>query len=225
MNLLLLETATDICSIGIGRNGQLSGLVEIDERADHAARINELILEACRQADCALTDIDAVAVSKGPGSYTSLRVGTATAKGICYALDKPLIAVDTLEAIARAGRQSTEGKWLYAPMIDARRMEVYTTFFDQDFEVLKAAHPLIVEPDVFSAYTERGFQIVLAGNGSEKCLEILPDNMLWQDVKCSARHLLQLAGEAFQNGQFEQIAYFEPFYLKKPNITKSKKRL
>lgn len=223
--LLLLETATDICSIGISRGDQLLSLVEIDERADHAARINELILEACRKAGCKLPEVDAVAVSKGPGSYTSLRVGTATAKGICYALDKPLIAVDTLESIARASRQTTKGKYLYAPMIDARRMEVYTTLFDEDFKVLKATHPLIVEAGVFDPYLEQGYEVILAGNGSEKCLEVLPDTIQWREVKCSAAHLVEMARDAYQKRQFEDLAYFEPFYLKKPNITKSKKRL
>lgn len=223
--LLLLETATDICSIGVSRDGELVSLVEIDERADHAARINELILEACRKAGGKLADVDAVAVSKGPGSYTSLRVGTATAKGICYALDKPFIAVDTLHAIARASRQKKDGKWLYAPMIDARRMEVYTTLYDQDFKVLEDTHPLVVEPDVFDDYLSRGYRIVLAGNGSEKCLEVLPENIHWEDVKCSAAHLVDLARIAYRDQRFEDLAYFEPFYLKQPNITKSKKRL
>lgn len=225
MLLLLLETATDICSIGISREDQLLCLVEIDERADHAARINELILQACKEAGCRLPEINAVAISKGPGSYTSLRVGTATAKGICYALDKPLIAVDTLESIARASRQTQKDKWLYAPMIDARRMEVYTTLFDENFNVLEATHPLIIEPDVFDHYLDKDYKIVLSGNGSEKCLEVLPKTIHWQDVKCSATHLVELARHAYEKQQFEDLAYFEPFYLKKPNITKSKKRL
>lgn len=223
--ILLLETATDICSIGISRGEELLSLVEIDEMAAHAARINELILQACRDAGCQLAEINAVAVSKGPGSYTSLRVGTATAKGICYALDKPLIAIDTLESIARASRQTTAGKWLYCPMIDARRMEVYTTFFDQDFQILQDTHPLIVEPTVFDDYLQQDYQIVLAGNGSEKCRKILPESIYWEEVNCSAAHLVDQAQFSFLHQQFEDLAYFEPFYLKKPNITKSKKRL
>lgn len=224
--LLLIETATDICSIGISRDEALLSLVEIDERADHAARINELILRACKEAGCTLAEVDAVAISKGPGSYTSLRVGTATAKGICYALDKPLIAVDTLESIARASRQQDgEEKWLYSPMIDARRMEVYTTFYDRDLRVLEATHPLVVESDVFASYLEEGYRVVIAGNGSEKCLEVLPESVIWKEVTCSAAHLLVPALRAYREQEFADIAYFEPFYLKKPNITKSKKRL
>lgn len=223
--LLLLETATDICSIGISRGEELLSLVAIDERADHAARINELILDACRRAGCKLAEVDAVAVSKGPGSYTSLRVGTATAKGICYALDKPLIAVDTLESIARATKPPGNGKCLYSPMIDARRMEVYAAFFDQDFKVLQATHPLIIEPDVFDVYLEKGYSVVISGNGAAKCRPVLPSAVRWQDVKCSAAHMVGLAREAFLKKDFVDLAYFEPFYLKKPNITQSKKRL
>lgn len=223
--ILLLETATDICSIGICRDEKLLSLVQIGEQADHVAKINELILSACKEAGCKLGEIDAVALSKGPGSYTSLRVGTATAKGICFALDKPLIAVDTLESIARASRQTTAGKYLYSPMIDARRMEVYTTFFDQDDQVLEAAHALVVDASVFDKYLEQGYQIIIAGNGAEKCLPVLPDRVQLVEVSCSAAHLVMLANLAFQAGQFEDIAYFEPFYLKPPNITKAKKRL
>lgn len=223
--LLLLETATDICSIGLCRDGELLSLVEIDERADHAARINELILEACRQANVALEIIDAVAVSKGPGSYTSLRVGAATAKGICYALDKPLVAADTLEAIARASQTAEAGTWRYAPMIDARRMEVYTAIYDQHFQLLQPAHPLIIEPDVLAPFLDDGAGIVIAGNGAAKSLPILSGNIQLQEVRCSAAHLVDLAQESFRQNRFEDIAYFEPLYLKPPNITKSKKRL
>ena len=223
--ILLLETATDICSIGISRGRELLGLVEIGDRADHAARINELILRVCAQAGCKLTDLDAVAISQGPGSYTSLRVGLATAKGICFALNKPLIAVDTLTAIAKASRQEENDKFLYCPMIDARRMEVYTAFFDATFQRLKAPHPLIVDEETFAAYLEDGYQPVIAGNGAEKCRTVLPASIRYVEVRCSAGHLVEEAFNRFLKGQFEDLAYFEPTYLKPPNVTKSKRRL
>ena len=223
--LLLLETATDICSIGISRNGEILSLVEIGERIDQAARINELILRACEEAATTLDKLDAVAISRGPGSYTSLRVGTATAKGICFALDKPLIAVDTLHSIALASRQEGSSKILYCPMIDARRMEVYTSFYNEKFKLVKAAHPLIVKSDSFATFMEQGYQIALAGNGAQKCLSILPESVFYQDIKCSAAHLSQLAQTAYREKKFEDLAYFEPLYLKPPNITKAKKRL
>lgn len=223
--LLLLETSTDICSIGVSRAGELLSLVEIDDR-NHAARINELILQACREANCTLQDIAAVVISKGPGSYTSLRVGTATAKGICYALNIPLIAVDTLRSLAQAAAQQTGIQQAqYCPMIDARRMEVYTAFYDQELQLLQPAHPLIVEADTFDEQLAHGFQVVLCGNGAEKCREILPESVEILPIKCSAAHLVNDAHRAFQQQDFEDIAYFEPLYLKPPNITKPKKRL
>lgn len=200
-------------------------LVEIGERADHAARINELILQACKEAGCTLAEIAAVALSRGPGSYTSLRVGTATAKGICFALNKPLLAVDTLQAIARASRQGDSEKCLYAPMIDARRMEVYTTFYDGHLRVLEPAHPLVVTSEVFSTYLENGYRIVISGNGAEKCIPVLPGEIRFNPVFCSAAHLAAPAHRRFRRNQFEELAYYEPFYLKSPNITQSRRRL
>lgn len=222
--LLLLETSTDICSIGISRANELLSLVEIDGR-NHAARINELILQACREAGCSLQEIKAVVISKGPGSYTSLRVGTATAKGICYALNIPLIAVDTLSSLARASWQADAGQTQYYPMIDARRMEVYTACFDQDLKLLQPPHPLIVEADTFAEPLANGTHLVLSGNGAEKCGKILPDTVQILPVLCSAAHLVHDAHLAYQQQTFEDIAYFEPLYLKPPNITKPKRRL
>jgi tRNA threonylcarbamoyladenosine biosynthesis protein TsaB len=224
--ILILETATDICSIGISREKELLSLVEIDERADHAARINELILEACRQANCTLKDLDAVAISKGPGSYTSLRVGTATAKGICYALQLPLIAIDTLTALARASSaQVANENALYCPMIDARRMEVYTAWFDAALNSRRPPHPLIIDADIFEKELEKGRKVVLSGNGAPKCRAVLPAEIEILPIICSAAHLVFDAHLAYQTQQFEDIAYFEPLYLKPPNITKPKSRL
>ncbi|MCB0628177.1 MAG: tRNA (adenosine(37)-N6)-threonylcarbamoyltransferase complex dimerization subunit type 1 TsaB [Lewinella sp.] len=223
--LLLLETATDICSIGISREDELLSLVEIDERADHAARINELILQACREAVCTLKDIQAVALSKGPGSYTSLRVGTATAKGICYALNLPLIAVDTLTTLIQASMQEGATDVLYCPMIDARRMEVYTAWYDTQLNLLKPPHPLIIEADTFAEQLAADTRIILSGNGAPKCRSILPTDIEISPVVCSAAHLVSEAHRAFREQRFEDIAYFEPLYLKPPNITKPRQRL
>lgn len=223
--LLLLETATDICSVGISRDDQLLSLVEIGERADHAARINELILEAAREAGVTLPELDAVVISKGPGSFTSLRVGTATAKGICFALDKPMLAIDTLTSIAHAAHLPGPERRLYCPMIDARRMEVYTAFYDQDLRPVKPIHPLIVDAHVFDDYLRQGYQIMIAGNGAEKCLTVLPETVHLLDIRCSASHLLSPALSAYREGRFEDLAYFEPQYLKSPNITTPRKRL
>lgn len=225
--ILLIETATDICSVALTIGEEIVALKEIGQRADHAARINQLILQVCAAGDITLPDLDAVALSSGPGSFTSLRIGTATAKGICYALDKPLIVVDTLGALARASRQLSppDGPTLYCPMIDARRMEVYTAFYGQDMQLLSPPHALIITPESFDEQLRAGYQIVLSGNGAEKCLSVLPDTIGFAPIYCSATHLAAPAGEAWQKQDFADIAYFDPRYLKSPNITKAKKRL
>lgn len=224
-NILLIETATDICSVGIWSQDEVVALREISERADHAARINELILKICREAGVALTDLDAVAVSSGPGSFTSLRVGTATAKGMCFGLDIPLIAVDTLSALALATHTPQVPKTLYCPMIDARRMEVYTSFYDGQMRQLVPPHALIITPDSFATYLDAGYRVVLSGNGAEKCLSVLPASIEFSPVYCSAIHLAPLALKAYTEERFADLAYFEPYYLKSPNITKAKKKL
>lgn len=223
---LLLETATEICSVGISKDETLLALAESEEQYSHVSKITTLIEQCLKQTGLALTDLDAIAVSKGPGSYTALRVGTATAKGICYALEKPLLAIDTLEALARASTQIAKQKIIYAPMIDARRMEVYTAFFDAEFNLLKEAHPLILEDTTFIEYLETGFQIVISGNGAEKCQSILKNTAIRHEkIVCSATHLAGLTQEHYRDKVFEDLAYYAPFYLKPPNITTPKKNL
>ena len=223
---LLLETATEVCSVGISENNQLLALAESKEQYTHVSKITILIEECLKQTGLELSELDAIAVSRGPGSYTALRVGTATAKGICYALEKPLLAIDTLESLARASNESSEEKVLYAPMIDARRQEVYTAFFDSNFNVLQEAHPLILTETTFAEYLEEGFQIITSGNGAEKCQSIVKNTAIqYEKIVCSAAHLVKLAKERYANKAFEDLAYYAPFYLKPPNITTPKKNL
>lgn len=223
---LLLETTTELCSIGIACNGQLLALAESDGLNQHSTQITLLIEKAAAAAAVKLQDIDAVALSAGPGSYTALRVGAATAKGICYALDKPLIAVDTLAALALATWQELQKEALYFPMIDARRMEVYTAGFRNGTEPLSAPAALILSPDSFAAWTNANQHIVLSGNGAAKCKTVLEgDFFTFSPLLCSARHLIPFAEKAWQEQAFADLAYFNPFYLKPPNITKSKKLL
>ncbi len=227
MSLLLhIETATDVCSIGISRERKLLALRESDNFNDHAAQIT-LMIEACaKDARISLSDLDAVAVSSGPGSYTALRIGVSTAKGICYALDKPLIAVDTLQALALATFQLEKQDAWYCPMIDARRMEVYCAIFDKNNELIQEAAALKIEADTFDAYFRNGQHIVFSGNGANKCKTVLASPMAhFSRVVCSAKHLIPLALQAFTQQQFADLAYFEPFYLKPPNITTSRKNI
>lgn len=224
--LLLIETATDVCSIGLSRGGELLSMHDAEEGYQHAAQVTLLISRCLAEAGLALTALDAVALSSGPGSYTSLRVGAATAKGICFSLDKPLAVVDTLQALALACLRKEREEALYYPMIDARRMEVYTAGFDAANERLEKPKAIIVEEHTFEEQLRAGRRIVLCGNGAEKCRAVLPaGDILYSPVRCSAAHLLPLALLSYERGEFEDVAYYSPFYLKPPNITRPKPRL
>ncbi|MCO6476609.1 MAG: tRNA (adenosine(37)-N6)-threonylcarbamoyltransferase complex dimerization subunit type 1 TsaB [Phaeodactylibacter sp.] len=227
MSLILhIETATDICSIGLSRGSRLISLHNAAAGYQHAAQITLLIQRCLEEGGVKMEELDALSLSSGPGSYTSLRVGAATAKGICYTLDKPLIVVDTLRALALASLKQEREEALYYPMIDARRMEVYTAGFDAANEQVEAAQAIIVDEGAFREQLRAGHRIVLSGNGAEKCREVLPEeNIIYSPVECSAAHLLPLALIAYEQERFEDAAYYSPFYLKPPNITKPKPRL
>jgi tRNA threonylcarbamoyladenosine biosynthesis protein TsaB len=229
--ILNIETATPVCSVCISENDRVIVLKEITGN-DHAAKIT-LLIEAClSEAALALSSINAVAISNGPGSYTSLRIGTSTAKGLCYALNIPLISISTLEALAFAAfQQYKHESVLYCPMIDARRMEVYQTLFRADtatgmMHPLSTAAPMIVDNTAFSTYLSTGQQIVFIGDGSPKCRAILTQaEAIFLPVFCSAGFLPPLSYRAFLSGNFADLAYHTPDYLKAPNITTPKKRL
>jgi tRNA threonylcarbamoyladenosine biosynthesis protein TsaB len=175
------------------------------------------------EAGIALADLSAVAVSGGPGSYTALRIGLSTAKGICYALRKPLIAIDTLSALAgQAQREYPREGALYAPMIDARRMEVYLGLFDANLQPLMKPEAAVLEPGLFDSWSTQ--LIIGCGNGAPKALEVF-SSIPFQvaPVICSAAHLILPALEAFSKSEFADLAYYEPFYLKPPNITTPRK--
>jgi tRNA threonylcarbamoyladenosine biosynthesis protein TsaB len=224
--ILLLETATGVCSIGLADGFSLLALVEGEKAYQHASQITILIRKALAQAGVSLPELDAVAISSGPGSYTSLRVGASTAKGICYSLDKPLIVVDTLQSLALASQKEIREEALYYPMIDARRMEVYMAGFDAANNQLAPPQASIIDADTFQEELKAGHQIVLSGDGSEKCKAVLPsEGILYSSVICSAAHLVELATIRYEQGRFEDIAYYSPMYIKPPNITRSKKKL
>jgi tRNA threonylcarbamoyladenosine biosynthesis protein TsaB len=225
--ILNIETATDICSIGLAQEGQLLSLQESSEGYQHASQITLLIEQCMKEAGCRLSEIDAVAVSTGPGSYTSLRVGTSTAKGICYALDKPLIAVNTLQSLALASREGAASpNSLFCPMIDARRMEVYTALFDGQLREVRPLQALIVEENSFDIFFEKNIPILFSGNGAPKCKEVIRHPLAtFSDQICSARHLFPLAAKHYQQGFFVDIAHYTPNYFKAPNITKPRKIL
>ncbi len=219
--ILHIETATDVCSIGISRGDKLLALHESLDFNNHAARIT-LMIEACMQdAQIQWSDLDAIAISSGPGSYTGLRIGVSTAKGICYAQGKPLIAIDTLQTLALAAHEASDPpNTLYCPMIDARRMEVYAAIFDVQGNLVQPPAAIRVEHDTFQSFFAAGRTLIFSGNGAEKCKPFFTvPQAHFRSVLCSAKHLIQLAVQAFQKKKFADVAYFEPFYLKPPNIT------
>ena len=225
--LLLIETATKICSVGIAHEGQLLTLQEDTEGFNHASQLTLLIQKACKASNTDLKDLDAVAVSIGPGSYTGLRIGLSTAKGICFSLGKPLIAIDTLASLFDTSKKTYPiENALFVPMIDARRMEVYTTFYNAQNEIVQNSESLILDENSFNTYLGDYQVIVFSGDGAEKCKTLFTDTRFkFANIRCSAANFVQLATRAFINKDFADVAYIEPNYFKPPNITKPKKKL
>lgn len=223
--ILNIETATDIGSVCLSKGAEVLANIECATPFSHSKETTLMIERCLKEAGLNLEDIDAIAVSRGPGSYTSLRIGTSIAKGICYALEKPLIAVDTLQSMALAAQKVASGD-LYLPMIDARRMEVYTAFYDAKMVCEKETHALIMDETTFKTTLEAKKTIVFAGNGADKLKTVIDSpQFIFTDIRCAAKNLVPLAVEAFEAGIFESVAYFEPDYLKPPNITTPKKVL
>lgn len=231
--ILCIETGTDICSVGIARDGELLSLRESDEGRDHARKVGVFVDELLRETGIAPEELDAVAVGKGPGSYTGLRIGVSFAKGLCYGLGKPLVAVGSLDALTEVAREDHEAGiiavegWdeaLLCPMVDARRMEVYAQVFDAAGVAQSEVSAEVVDEHSFAAFRSLGRPFVIFGSGARKCAEVLPDAVL-VDVTPSARGLARLAQQALDAGHTEDVAYFEPFYLKDFVVTTSKKKL
>ncbi|MBQ4532653.1 MAG: tRNA (adenosine(37)-N6)-threonylcarbamoyltransferase complex dimerization subunit type 1 TsaB [Alistipes sp.] len=230
--ILCIETGTDICSVGLSRDGELISLRESDEGRDHARNVALFVDELLRENDIAAEELSAVAVGMGPGSYTGLRIGVSFAKGLCYGLQIPLVAVGSLDSMVQVAREDHEAgiidvdNWrdaVLCPMVDARRMEVYTQMFDTQGQPLNEVKAEIVTEESFKEWRgER--QLVIFGNGAAKCREVLSD-ATYINVTPSARGLAALAHQRFEAGQTEDIAYFEPFYLKDFIIIPSKKKL
>lgn len=230
--ILCIETGTDICSVGIARDGELMSLRESDQGRDHAKQVAVFVDELLRETGVKPDELDAVAVGMGPGSYTGLRIGVSFAKGLCYGLNIPLLAVGSLEALTdvaikdyEAGIIQVEG-WdeaLLCPMVDARRMEVYTQIFNSRCEAQSEVSAEIITEDSFSQWRAKG-KLVIFGNGAAKCQEMLPD-AVYIDVAPSARGLTRIAHQLFEAGKTVDIAYFEPFYLKDFVVIPSKKKL
>ena len=212
---LAIETSTEICSVALGKDAECIALIEDNRENSHAEKILVFVDEVLRQTGLKKNELNAVCISEGPGSYTGLRIGTSTAKGLCYALDIPLIAVSTLQGMAYGAREQYPNYNQYSPMIDARRMEVYTAVYNQYLENVEKISNIILDENAYSAFLAKD-KTVFCGNGITKALPLLSTNpnAVFCDTKTSARYLLELGYRKYIEQDFVDIAYFEPFYLK-----------
>ncbi|MFV8377184.1 tRNA (adenosine(37)-N6)-threonylcarbamoyltransferase complex dimerization subunit type 1 TsaB [Flavobacterium sp. LB3R33] len=219
--ILNIETATKNCSVALAKDGKTIVCKEIAEEGySHAERLHVFIEEIIKEAGITLNDLSAIAVSQGPGSYTGLRIGVSAAKGLCYALDIPLIAVDTLQALAS---QVAISNGLIIPMIDARRMEVYSAVFAPNLERKREVLAEIITENSFENLQET---LYFVGDCAEKCKSVLTkENYIFLDeiVYPSAKEMSAISFEKFKKSDTVDVAYFEPYYLKDFMITTPKK--
>ncbi|HEY1008764.1 MAG TPA: tRNA (adenosine(37)-N6)-threonylcarbamoyltransferase complex dimerization subunit type 1 TsaB [Daejeonella sp.] len=215
--ILLIETATTSCSVALSEGDTVLAVKEANERNIHATHITLFIEEVMESAKKQYKDLGAIAVSKGPGSYTGLRIGVSTAKGLCYALDIPLISVNTLDSMVYGlvkQEVDIDPEAYFIPMIDARRMEVYTGIYDIDLSVIEDVNAKIIDQTSFDQFDDR--ELILFGDGSEKFRSLFAgrDNIRIVNFVNSASHLAVPAHEKLIKNITENMAYFEPFYLK-----------
>jgi tRNA threonylcarbamoyladenosine biosynthesis protein TsaB len=218
--ILCLETATQVCSVVLAKNDEIIAIRESKEHNSHSALITIFIEEVMKEGGFRLNELDAIAISKGPGSYTGLRIGVSTAKGLCFSLDKPLIAIETLEGMASyqssmLSHTKENEKTLLIPMIDARRMEVYMAIFDSKGKRQTVTSAEIITATSFETLSSKS--ILLFGDGASKFKELFQESnniSIIDQFATSAAHLILPALERLKNEQFEDLAYFEPYYLK-----------
>jgi tRNA threonylcarbamoyladenosine biosynthesis protein TsaB len=231
MSLLLsIETSTPVCSVALTRNEDILSYKEAPGKLSHAARLTVLIEEVMKETAISYSSLDAVVVSKGPGSYTGLRIGVSAAKGICYGADIPLIAINSLEvlfySLFKQSNPIFDDKTLFCPMIDARRMEVYTAMFDKNGSNVMETQALIIQEDSFSNYLKTN-KVVFFGDGANKCMPVINNNnaQFIENIYPMASVMQIKAISEFKKQLFEDVAYFEPFYLKDFVATTPKARI
>lgn len=229
MILLHIETSTTVCSVAVSMDGACVFERSNFDGMNHATMLSPFIAEAMEFVKTINETIDAVAVSGGPGSYTGLRIGVSTAKGLCYGLNVPLIVVDTLQVMAVMAMKNNPSKdypVLYCPMIDARRMEVYAAVFNSVLDIVKPVAAVIVDENSFRDELSES-RVCFFGNGADKCKPvILAENAIFVDaIVPLAENMISLAEKKFVDGNFEDVAYYEPFYLKEFQVTTPKNKL
>lgn len=221
--ILNIETATKNCSVSIADKGKILAIKELNNgNYSHAEVLHPFIVDILREANITSDHIDAVAVSKGPGSYTGLRIGVSAAKGLCFAFDKPLISIDTLNSLSYS---IAIDNGFIVPMIDARRMEVYAAVFNEKNQLIREIKADIIEESSFSEYLKSS-KVYFLGDGAQKCKEtILHENAIFVDDKFpSAKEMAQLSYDKYKKNDIENVAYFEPFYLKDFIVIPEKKK-
>lgn len=226
--ILSIETSTDVCSVAVSQDGTCIFEREDHSGPNHAVKLGVYVDEALSFVDSHLIPLDAVAVSCGPGSYTGLRIGVSMAKGVCYGRSVKLISVPTLELLCvpvLLSEQIQEEDALLCPMLDARRMEVYAQLFDRSLKEIRPIQADVVDYDTYKSYLDE-HPVYFFGNGAEKCLETInhPNAHLIKGVEPLAKNMFPLAEKRMMNEQFEDVAYFVPFYLK-DFVAKSPKKL
>ncbi|MFK8060392.1 MAG: tRNA (adenosine(37)-N6)-threonylcarbamoyltransferase complex dimerization subunit type 1 TsaB [Polaribacter sp.] len=221
--ILNIETATKNCSVSIAKNGAILAIKELNNgNYSHAEVLHPFIVDILKEANLASTEIDAVAVSKGPGSYTGLRIGVSAAKGLCFAFNKPLISLETLTSLAHS-ISIEEG--LIVPLLDARRMEVYAAVYNNQHQQIRDIKAEIIDENSFSEYLKE-HKVYFLGDGAQKCKEIITHkNSVFIDDKFpSAREMAILSYAKYKKNDIEDVAYFEPFYLKDFVVIPEKKK-
>jgi len=222
--ILSIETATNVCSVALTKGKQTIAIEETEIENSHSRKLTLFIQDVCKRAKVKLEDVDAIAVSSGPGSYTGLRIGVSVAKGLCFALEKPLIAVETLHAMAlnfvMQKKEELNPNVLLCPMIDARRMEVYSALFSTSNKRITKTDAIIIDENSFSDFSDK--KLLIFGDGAEKLKDVIPHTEYIPNVYPTAKTIGIIAEEKFINQDFEDVAYFEPFYLKDFVAAKSK---
>lgn len=232
--ILHLETATNVCSVALSEGDTLLAFKETDEDRSHGSVLTVFMQKVLDQASYKASDIDAIAISKGPGSYTGLRIGVSVSKGFAYAQNIPVIGIPTLRVLTKAAMQDPRLKdiqkgsapFLFCPLIDARRMEVYTALYSEQEDEIEEVSAKIIDENSFNEYLEKR-NILFFGNGSDKIAEVITHQHahFLTGVTPSAKHMLPMALKAYKEKNFEDTAYFEPFYLKDFIATIPKKKM
>ena len=215
-HILCIETSTTVCSVCVTANEKIISFREINNGFTHAENLHGFIEEVLQESGLSFSKLSAVAVSKGPGSYTGLRIGVSATKGLCYALNVPLISIDTLQSIASSVVQSKTEDVLFCPMLDARRMEVYCAVYNRNLETVLPVNALVLDENSISVFNFEK-PICFFGDGMSKAKELLKkikSATFLENVFPSSKSMATLAYAKFQQKQFENLALFEPFYLK-----------